>query len=179
MHQPPEHDRFVYRVRPRFEIACPMSTQDIEAAVRSYAQREDVDCQVQAYHGFVKVLIPPSEQHYWSPQLNINLLEEGDGTTLMRGLYGPRPAVWTMFIFFYALIGVAALFVAIFGFSRLSLDRPAPVLWLLPVLIILFFTLYLVSYYGQKLGHDQMIILHNFVEASLGVSFEEENIEGV
>ena len=174
----PEQDRNKYRVRPRFEITCPLSTDQIVEAAQNYAQREDSTCLVQGYHGFVKILLPLSEQHYWSPQLNINLIEDENGT-LMRGLYGPRPAVWTMFVFFYGLIGVAILFVAIFGFSQLSLDRPAPILWLLPVLIVVFLTLYLVSYFGQKLGHDQMIILHNFVEASLDVSFEEENIEGI
>ena len=41
---------------------------------------------------------------------------------------------------------------------------------LVPVLLLVFLSLYLVSYFGQKIGKKQMIILHRFFEASTGLN---------
>ena len=123
--------------------------------------------------GFAKIRIPLSERHYWSPQLTVMMedLEEEEGT-LIRGLYGPAPAVWTMFVFFYALIGFAIVVISVIGFSRLSLDMSAKILWLVPVLFVILLWLYLVSFFGQKIGHDQMETLHAFLEKSLGLEID-------
>ena len=79
-----------------------------------------------------------------------------------------------MFVFFYSLIGVAVLFILIFGLSHLSLGKPAHILWYVPVLLGVFFTLYFVAFFGRKLGHDQMQQLHNFLESCTGLKFHEE-----
>lgn len=168
MEQSAEEQVPVLRIRPRFEIISCNTIQAIEAKTKDCANLADSKCKATVNQGFIKVFLPKTEQHYWSPQLTLSLEEDENGT-LIRGLYGPRPAVWTMFVFFYAVIGVAILFIAIFGFSYISLGKSGIILWLLPVLVIVFFSLYLVSYFGQKLGHDQMIILHNFIEDCLDV----------
>ncbi len=103
------------------------------------------------------------EQHYWSLQLQISF-EETENGTMMRGLYGPRPAVWTMFVFFYAVIGFAVLIVSMLGLSFLTMDKPVTILWAVPVLVIVFFSLYLVAYSGKKMGYEQLVILHQFIE---------------
>ncbi len=79
-----------------------------------------------------------------------------------------------MFVFFYAVIGFAILVISIVGFSNLSLGNPGPILWFLPLLIIVFLSLYFVAHQGQKLGHDQMLLLHDFVEDSTGLKFGGE-----
>lgn len=168
MEQSAEEHIPVLRIRPRFQIISPDTIQTIEAKTKDCVHREGSICQATVNHGFIKIFLPKKDQHYWSPQLTLNLEEDENGT-LVRGLYGPRPAVWTMFVFFYAVIAVAIMFIAIFGFSYISLGKSGAILWLLPVLILVFFSLYLVSYFGQKLGHDQMVTLHNFVEDCLDV----------
>jgi hypothetical protein len=115
---------------------------------------------------FATIYPTKEHQHYWSPQLTLNI-EEAEAGSLVRGLYGPRPSVWTMFIFFYSFIGFATMILSLIGLSLLSLDKDATILWLVPVLILLFMTLYLVAYLGQKFGQRQMIYLHHFLEECL------------
>ena len=117
-------------------------------------------------------MLPVDQQHYWSPRLTISMEETEDGT-IIRGLYGPRPAVWTMFVFFYALIALAIMVVGTIGLSRLSLDKPGTVLWWIPVLVVIFLSLYLVSYFGQKWSGDQMVVLHEFFEESVGLAIRD------
>jgi len=119
-------------------------------------------------HGYGNLSLPTVEQHYWSPQLSLTLEKTETGTEI-RGLYGPRPAVWTMFVFFYSFLGFAILIISIVGLTNLSLDKSANILWFVPALIIVFLTLYLVSYSGQKLGYKQIETLHEFIEKSTGL----------
>jgi cellulose synthase/poly-beta-1,6-N-acetylglucosamine synthase-like glycosyltransferase len=116
------------------------------------------------------------DQHFWSPQLTVTV-EDVEGETEIRGLYGPKPSVWTMFIFFYCVVGFLAIISTMVGLSNLSLEKHAGVLWLTPIFMLLFLTIYLVSNFGKKLGKDQLIILHNFFEKALNIKVNDHLIE--
>lgn len=156
-----------YRIRPRFQVESELSVSDLTNKIRRGLE-DETSIKARIIEGFITLYFPSEEQHFWSPQLSLNMYESENGT-LLRGIYGPRPAVWTMFVFFYSIIGFAILIIAIFGFSNLSLGNNAHILWLIPVLIVLFLSLFLTSYFGQRLSHNEMIRLHHFVEKSTGM----------
>jgi len=155
-------------VRPRFEIQTQQEMEAITAAIKTALDRERAPCKGQVNPGYITLYLPLEEQHYWSPHLTIMLEEEGEGV-LLRGVYGPRPAVWTMFVFFYALIGFGIVVISIIGLSNRSLGGSGTILWLLPVLVLVVSSLYLVAYLGKQLGHDQMVTLHHFFEEATGL----------
>ena len=72
------------------------------------------------------------------------------------------------------LLGVALMIVIMVGLSLRSLGEPAGILWLVPILILVFLSLYLVAYFGQKLGHKQMTSLHRFIERCVGNEIEAD-----
>ncbi|MEP2669453.1 MAG: hypothetical protein ABJH04_10685 [Cyclobacteriaceae bacterium] len=154
------------RVRPRFKMETLYTSEQLLHRLKEALNKEDAPCTGQVHSQYATIYIPHKDQHYWSPQLTLTL-EETENGSILRGLYGPRPVVWTMFIFFYSLIGVAILFIGVMGLSYYSLGKPTTLLWLIPILAVVFLTLWLVAYFGQKLGHDQMVILHEFIEKSV------------
>lgn len=160
------------QIRPRFKFKSPQSVDEIAHRIKSALAAGHSLCEGRIIHGHATIYIPENERHYWSPQLNLSI-EAVDGGSIIRGLYGPRPEVWTMFVLFYTIIGIAILLVLVFGLSYMSLGQPHTILWWVPVLSTIFLSLYLVSYFGQRLGKQQLITLHNFVENSLGIPFEE------
>jgi hypothetical protein len=115
----------------------------------------------------VLLKIGVSEHHFWSPQLWLTFDTESDGNTLLRGLYGPGPSVWTLFVFGYGALGVAALFIAMAGLAQLNLDMPAPILWALPFIGLCALGIYITAQVGQKLGAQQTFQLHQFLETTL------------
>lgn len=161
------------RIRPRIRVQTTLSSDEIHKKIRAKLYSEGATCEGQTTKGFATIYPPQKEQHFWSPQLTITVDESQDGT-LVRGLYGPKPSVWTMFVFFYSAIGFAAMIILMAGLSMWSLGNPATILWLVPVLIVLFLSLYLVAYSGQKLGHKQMGAIHRFIEECLEVKIEAE-----
>lgn len=155
-----------YRVRPRFEIELKLPAESVAEQINAAVRSIDAPCKGTMYTQYGTLYLPEREQHYWSPQLTLHL-EEHEGTTLVRGLYGPRSSVWTLFIFLYAVLSLATLMVAVIGSSYYMLGQPAQILWLLPVLLLCFLGLYLIAQAGQRLGRPQLLVLHEFIERCL------------
>lgn len=152
-------------IRPRFQQEIPLSKDEALARLRAALKRPGTPIIGYVADHHVTLKIPYDKQHFWSPQLalEVETHESGQGA-LIRGLFGPRPSVWLMFVFMYSIIGVICLFVAITGFSQVSLGIPAPVLWVLPVGAGLAIFLYLSAKTGERLGKDEMQQLKRFLD---------------
>lgn len=154
------------RIRPRISVDSVLTPKVLTQQFRDHLTENEDHVHGDIVHGYVTITPPHSEQHFWSPQLTMTIEETEEGSHL-RGLYGPQPKVWTMFVFFYAMIGFAFAVTGMIGLSFWQIDKPFGFWWLLPVLGVLFISLYATAYAGQKLGHKQMTRLHRFTEEVL------------
>ncbi len=118
--------------------------------------------------------ITGKDVHYWSPQLNFRVEpnELYPEHAVVSGLIGPRPAVWTMFMFIYAAIAVVAFFISLFAVSKIMLGKPTDLIYAFPIALLFMLTAYLVGKYGEKLAKDQMELLKQFVREA--VYFDKE-----
>jgi len=161
-------------VRPRFQLQTRLTANEIVERFRTQLSRPDCPVVGKAHRVYISLMLPEEEQHYWSPRLTITLEDlEDENARLLRGVYGPRPAVWTMFVFFYFVIGILVVFISIIGSSNLALGNSGAILWWVPVLLTVLASLYLVSRFGERLGREHMVILHRFVEETLEVRFAD------
>jgi len=150
-------------IRPKFIARSDKGIIELGNAFDKILKTPSPPCKGYVHDQYVTLYPMPEDIHYWSPQLSI-YMEEDDEQTLLHGRYGPRPAVWTMFVFFYSVIGVAVVIVAVIGFANMSINASGAILWLLPILSLIFLSLYLVAFFGQKKGYDQMVDLQHIVE---------------
>jgi hypothetical protein len=155
------------RIRPRIYTETLLTPEEVNQRIRKQLREECTLCSGESTRGYATICPPEEDQHFWSPQLTITLDTDEDNKTRISGLYGPKPSVWTMFVFFYAAIGFAIMIISMIGLSYWSLGKPATILWLVPILLLIFLSLYLVAYFGQRLGHKQMTNLHRFIERCL------------
>jgi hypothetical protein len=152
-------------IRPRFseEISWEKE-QAIEAFKTQLDDSETVVASIWEHHIVLK--IPAKEQHFWSPQLTISF-ETVDSGTLVRGLCGPKPTVWMMFVFFYFILGFIGTMVMIMGFAQMNLGLSAGILWLLPAIGFLLLLVFLSARMGQRLGKEEMQRLFDFYRNTL------------
>ena len=118
------------------------------------------------HHVFLK--IPKHLQHFWSPQLDLEITSFEEGKTTLRGLFGPKPAVWTMFMFFH--FAVASLFIAfgIRAYTNASLDSPYLLqLVFMGLMVITWFVLYFAGRMGKQAGKKEMLKLYGFMKQTL------------
>lgn len=154
------------RIRPRFRLESDKTPDELKSLLEEALRQRDDICKGSIVDYHVMLRIPKAQQHYWSPQLHLEL-EAREKGTLIRGLYGPKPGVWTMFVFFYSAIGFLTLLGLIFGLSQLMLKMNAFGLWIVPVGCVLLIGLFIISKIGQKLGHQQMQQLKAFVDKAI------------
>ena len=153
-------------IRPRFQLEVPLDPAIIKDQIKLALDSNESTCKGNIVDNHVILRIPVSQQHYWSPQLTLTV-DTLDGGSQIRGLYGPKPGVWTMFVFFYSAIGFLTLMGLIFGLSQMMLNMDAYGLWSFPVGSFLLFGLFIISKIGQGLGHDQMHQLKDFLDNTL------------
>ena len=86
----------------------------------------------------------------------------------MRGLFGPKPAVWTMFMFFH--FAVASLFIAfgIWAYTNYTLgaDYHLPMSFM-GCMIMAWIILYIAGRAGKKAGKQEMEQLYGFMHKTL------------
>ena len=154
-----------FRIRPRFKEKLSLSKESFKEKINN-SLKSSKDCVGLISSSYCVLKIPTNERHYWSPQLTITIdEEEADDHITVRGLYGPKPSVWAIFFMAYAALAVLALFAGVFGLSQVMLDKPAPILWSIPVFGIIALILYFVAQGGQKIGAEQMFRIHHFYES--------------
>ena len=160
------------RIRPRFRKRLALKMGQIESLVKSRIESTDkFSATVDPNH--IVIRVAPEERHFWSPQLSLTI-EEEEENSLVRGLYGPSPNVWTIFLLIYLAIGVLALFALFLGLSYWMLGQDIAILWALPVLGGAAIAVYLIAQFGQKIGAEQMFRLNHFIEDTF---HEEIHIE--
>lgn len=157
-----------YGIRPRFHIELDVSPNEIASKIMQSLKKEESDFIGWSNESYAVIGIKKEDQHFWSPQLSLRI-ERLEERTLLYGRYEPKAVVWTMFIFFYSAVGFMLFFITIIGTSRWSLGESSTILWWIPILLIIGLTLFLISFFGKKLAHDQMFQLHIFLEKSLEI----------
>lgn len=149
-------------IRPRFQHFSSMPPAQVLRIIEEALAEDDAPIHGLVIDHHVYLRIPYEDQHFWSPQLSLEVEATENGSQI-NGLFGPRESVWLMYLFFYALLGFMIMIVAIMGFSQLNLGLSARILWALPVLFLLLSLAYMTARAGQKLGHEEMDLLYQFL----------------
>lgn len=119
-------------------------------------------------HVFIK--IPKEKQHFWSPQLHleINKQETDTNSSTIYGLFGPNPTVWTMFMFFHFIVIGLFFGFGVWAYSNWSLGTNFSIqLFLTLFMVVIWVVLYFGGSMGKKTGMDQMHELHHFMRDTL------------
>jgi len=152
-------------IRPRCSLSTTLSTDEImHSIVSKLRDSEEVAGNTLLNHAYLK--IPEAEQNYWSPELHVTV-EAVEGGSLVNGVVGPKPKIWTMFMFFYTGIIIIFLFGGALGISQWMLGMSAPWLWSMPAAVFLWGVVFFAAKFGQRKANKQMGRLRNFLDVAL------------
>ena len=154
-------------LRPRFKFEL---EQDRDEAIAAFeAVKNDTDeFTITTVDDHVFIKIPKDKQHFWSPQLDLEIIRDEQNQTTLHGLFGPKPTVWTMFMFLHFVVGSLFLGFGIWAYTRATLDEPYLLqLVLMGFMVIAWFVLYFAGRMGKSAGRDEMISQYNFMKEIL------------
>lgn len=161
-----------FEMRPRFAVEVACGAEALVRALREGVAHVDppLEGHFDAEHCVLRV--PDERRHFWSPELDLTFepLAGNDGSgegVRLRCLFGPRPPVWTGFVFAYAMLGLVGLSGAIFGLAQLATGAVPWGLAVPAVCAALAGFVYGATFIGQGLAATQMYEMRSFLDASL------------
>lgn len=156
-------------LRPRFKFERSEKSEELLSKFSISKEKKDSKFKLKVIDHHVIIDIPKDESHFWSPQLHLEIEQDYDGKTMVRGLFGPKPQVWSLFIFIHFGVGVAFLGFLTLWYVRHSLNESVvfPIVMVV-VLPILWSVLYFLGRIGKSKGNPQMQELYEYMKKTLG-----------
>ncbi|MGI9530810.1 GTP-binding protein [Lutimonas sp.] len=166
----PIHNDELNRIllKPRFKLKYSASVEEILDEFRGNLAIEDCKYKSKIVNHHIVIDVPLDEEHFWSPQLHVEV-EKEDEVTVVKGILGPKPKIWTMFMFLHFIVALAFFIFFVIFYSKWSLDQDYQFSMIMFLLMpVLWFVLYFIGQLGKKIGYEQMVGLHNFLIKALG-----------
>ena len=110
-------------LRPRFKKRLEMDNETVLSAFEK-AKNTQSNFIITRVDDHVFIKIPKDKQHYWSPQLHLEIINRGSAQSDLHGLFGPNPTVWTLFMFFHFAAATLFMVLGVWAYSNSSLDTP-------------------------------------------------------
>ena len=150
-------------LRPRFKMEL---NENNETVLKTFedCRRSQSEYIVSRIDNHVFIKFPKEKQHFWSPQLHLEIDSIDTNSSLLYGLFGPNPTVWTLFMFLHFI--VACLFIAfgIWAYSNWALDNSYAIqLSLMLLMVVVWFVLYFAGRIGKDSSKSEMRLLHDFM----------------
>lgn len=145
-------------IRPRFIIETDMPKYELITRITEEITSCNGKCEINLVKNHIIFKIPENMQHFWSPELSIEI-EERKGISVLRCILGPRSSLWTLFATFYGVSAFTGIIGLVLGFSQWSIGNYPSGFWLVPVSIVLIAIAYIVALTGQKLSYNEMLFL--------------------
>lgn len=155
-------------LRPRFKMDFNESQQELLEKFRK--NLEDGNCKYcsKIVDGHIVIDVPIKENYFWSPQLNIEIEKNEEDKTIVKGLFGPKPQVWTLFMFFHFAVAFAFIGFSVMAYVQWTLKSDYMFALIMVIgLPILWVVMYFLGRWGKSTGHKQMNELHEFMMKTL------------
>jgi hypothetical protein len=153
------------QIRPKCNLRIQVPASSFLSAIQNQLNNKQ-DVRGRLVNNHIYLQLPESEQHYWSPELHVTVLEEENGTTV-KGIAGPNGKVWATFMVFYGLAIMLFIFGGSLGLSEWYLGMRSNWIWSIPVSVVLYGLILIAAQYGQRLGAGQLIQLREYLDDAI------------
>ena len=155
-------------LRPRFKMNFNESQDVLISKFKKNLKSENCNYCSKIVDGHIVIDVPVDENHFWSPQLNIEIERISTDETIVKGLFGPKPQLWTLFMFFHFAVAVAFIGFSIMAYVQWTLKEDNSMALMIVIgLPILWIIMYLLGRIGRRKGHKQMDELYGFMMKTL------------
>ncbi len=156
-------------LRPRFRLDFDENQDELMTKFENNLKSSDCKYCSKIVDKHIIIDVPIEEDHFWSPQLSIEIVKGEETASVVKGLFGPKPQVWTLFMFLHFVGGTLFIVALVLLYVWWTLDKslifPTTIVIMTP---IIWFLLYFIGRLGKRKGREQMEELHGFMMDTLG-----------
>jgi len=162
----PIHDNQINRIilKPRFKFEVVGTEDDILKKFKNNLEKGDCVYCGKIVDNHIVIDVPKEKDTFWSPQLQIEIDKNENNKTVVKGILGPKPQVWTFFMFLHFAVAVTFFVFLVMFLTQWNLKQDYNFsLIMLIVLPIVWVVLYFSGQLGKRYGYGQMQELHSFL----------------
>ena len=154
-------------LRPRFKIELKEGNESVLEAFELEKKLQS-DFIVNRIDDHVFIKFPKHKQHFWSPQLHLEINEIDNKSSLLHGLFGPNPTVWTLFMFLHFMVAGVFIAFSIWAYTNWTLEKNFGIqITLMLLMVIIWIGLYFGGRIGKSSSKKEMQDLNNFMNRVL------------
>lgn len=158
-----------FRVRPKIRIEIEKPLNEIIESVNRSVSNHSSEIRGKAYQSHIHLEVVHKLEHFWSPQLDLNIEEVSNEKSILIGRYGPKRNIWILFGLGYVLFSMGFVISLMIWLVKWNLHQES-LMYIFPIVFgVLLITLYILAQIGQKVGAEQTFLIHHNLEESLGV----------
>ncbi|MFD2568544.1 GTP-binding protein [Pseudotenacibaculum haliotis] len=157
-------------LRPRFKLDLKKDKEELLRAFLNARETEATPFLIKVVDAHIFIDVLEDDSHFWSPQLHLEIVEEEEKSVQLKGLFGPKPQVWTFFMFLHFIVASAFIGCGIWAYVNSTLDKTSvfPIVMLI-VLPLIWGLLYVLGSLGKDFGKKEMKKMHAFMIATLQI----------
>ena len=157
------------RLRLRFYKDISQNIESIREKFENYKSNSKEHCSIKINHNHIWMNIPQTKRHYWSPHLHLELESKNANETHIRGLFGPDPTLWTLFMFLHFIVAGIFIIFSIIAYSNYVLKTPTTMnLMVMLLMVFVWFLLYFLAKQIRFKGNGQRNELEIFFLEIIG-----------
>jgi hypothetical protein len=154
-------------LRPRFQMELEQPCSQLVAKF-SEVKKTEKKFHISCVDDHIFIKLPKKEQHFWSPQLHLEITEKDENNCSLHGFFGPNPTVWTLFMFLHVAVGILFMVNLTWLYSNYNLGNAIVLqISITIVLVLLWVLLYFAGSVGKKKGKPGMQALYDFMAETL------------
>ena len=158
------------QLRPRFEKIVSKSVVDIQTDADLLKQKVKPDFIINRLDEHLWIYIGKERKKFYSPHLHLEFETLENGETKVKGLFGPDPGLWTMFMFLHFVVAGIFIIFGVFAYSNWTLNEPFGIhLAVMGLMVIACFTMYFIARSNRKKGMPQTRELERVMDELLSV----------
>lgn len=156
-----------FRSRPRFKVYTKASKIELIKNIKKHLALNNKEIGGYANQEFAMVRLRKDKNKYWAPQLQIRweMDEDNNELTVVRGVIGPRPNIWTMFMFFYLLSGALLITLGTYAISEYYVTGSSNWIWSIVLSILLAIGTFTAAKIGQHISKDHLAEIYKFINS--------------
>jgi len=154
-------------LKPRFKLELESQKEKVLHIFSKNLNSDTCDYSYKISGNHIFIDVSKQEEHFWSPQLHLEVVASDKGS-LLRGLFAPKPNIWTFFMFLHVIVAVCFMVFFVIAYSKWSIDVDYGfALGMCLTMVILWFVLYFSGQIGKVKAKDQMNELRVFITNAL------------
>jgi len=155
-------------LKSRFSLRVKLSQKEVLDKFKKVKLKRENKYISKIVSNHIVIDIPKNENKIWSPQLHLEVIDDIDDKSILKGLFSPKPQIWTLFIFLHFVVGFSFFFFLIIAYTKSNLQKDYSLyITLCLITLVIWILLYILGQVGKRKGRGQMEDIFNFLMKTL------------